>query len=168
MPTGDQAKAAAGPASFEAFFEANREALFSALWLVTRNRHEAEDLMQEAFTRLWDRWEKVGSLSDPVGYLYRTAMNAFRSSRRRATLAAKRAVRLIPADDEMARVEAMDWTIRALAPLSRRQRAAVVLTDLLGYTSEEAARMLGIRASTLRVHATRARTALKRTLGGNE
>ena len=45
-----------------------------------------------------------------------------------------------------------------------RQRAAVVLTDLLGFPSTEAAQMLGIRASTLRMHTSRARAALKGTM----
>jgi DNA-directed RNA polymerase specialized sigma24 family protein len=40
----------------------------------------------------------------------------------------------------------------------------VVLVDLLGFRSEEAARMLGIRASTLRMHASRAHAALKETM----
>lgn len=54
--------------------------------------------------------------------------------------------------------------MRALATLSPRQRAAVVLTDLLGFPSEEAARMLRIRASTLRMHVSRAHAALKGTM----
>jgi DNA-directed RNA polymerase specialized sigma24 family protein len=35
---------------------------------------------------------------------------------------------------------------------------------MLGFTSEQAARMLGIRASTLRMHASRAHAALKETM----
>jgi DNA-directed RNA polymerase specialized sigma24 family protein len=54
--------------------------------------------------------------------------------------------------------------VRALAPLSPRQSAAVVLIDLLGYPSKEAARMLGIRASTVRMHVSRAHAALKETM----
>jgi DNA invertase Pin-like site-specific DNA recombinase len=51
-----------------------------------------------------------------------------------------------------------------LAALSPRQRAAVVLTDLLDFPSEQAARMLGIRASTVRMHVSRAHAALKETM----
>ena len=54
--------------------------------------------------------------------------------------------------------------MRALAILSARQRAAVIVTDLLGFPSEEAARTLGIRASTLRMHVSRAHAALKDTM----
>ena len=152
------------PASFEEFFVAEREALYGSLCLVTRNRHEAEELTQEAFVRVLERWDRVSELDDPRGYLYRTAMNAFRSRYRRALLAAKRTLGVAPADREIGAVDDRDEAVRALATLSPRQRAAVVLTDLLGFPSEEAASMLGIRASTLRMHASRAHAALKETM----
>jgi hypothetical protein len=34
--------------------------------------------MQEAFLKLCERWDRVSGLEDPVGDLYRTAMNVFR------------------------------------------------------------------------------------------
>jgi DNA-directed RNA polymerase specialized sigma24 family protein len=40
---------------FGLFFEQHHVRLFRALWLVTRNRHEAEELTQDAFLRLWQR-----------------------------------------------------------------------------------------------------------------
>jgi RNA polymerase sigma factor (sigma-70 family) len=150
--------------SFEEFFEHEKGELYGALCLVTRNRHEAEEVTQDTFVRLLERWDRVGTLEDPRGYLYRTAMNSVRSRHRRALLAARRGLGVTPQDDAIAAVEARDAAVQALAPLSPRQRAAVVLTDLLGYTSDEAARMLGIRPSTLRMHASRARAALKETL----
>jgi RNA polymerase sigma-70 factor (ECF subfamily) len=70
-------------------------------------------------------------------------------------------VRVLPADDGLAEVESRDTVVRALARLTPRQRAALVLTDLLGFTSEEAGVALGVRASTVRVLAGRARTALQ-------
>lgn len=148
-------------AGFEGFFLEQRERLFRALWLVTRDRHEAEELSQEAFLKLWERWDRVGGLEDPQGYLYRTAMNLFRNRRRRATLALRRAVRLAPSDDAIAAVEQRDTVMRALGSLTRSQRAAVVLLDLLDLSSEEAARALGVRPSTVRVLAARGRSALR-------
>jgi RNA polymerase sigma-70 factor (ECF subfamily) len=151
-------------ASFEEFFLRERDDLYGALCLVTRNRHEAEELTQDAFVRLLERWDRVGAMQDPRGYLYRTAMNAFRSRYRRALLAARRTLGVTRPDDAFAVVEGRDAAVRALATLSPRQRAAVVLTDLLGYDSKEAARMLGIRASTVRMHTSRAHTVLKETM----
>ena len=91
-------------------------------------------------------------------------MNAFRTGYGRALLAAKRTMKVFPADDAIAEIDERDAAVRALARLSPRQRAAVVLTDMLGFRSEEAARMLGIRASTLRMHASRAHATLKETM----
>lgn len=160
----DESEASPNP-SFEAFYREEHDRLYRALCLVTHDRHEAEDLAQDAFVRLFERWERVGGLEDPSGYLYRTAMNGFRSGYRRAALALKRSLRVVPHDDGIERLEATDWVIRALAPLSRRQRAAVVLTDLLGFSSEEAGRLLAVRASTVRMHSSRAHAALRRRMG---
>lgn len=147
---------------FRTFFEEEHVELFRALWLVTRDRHEAEDVMQEAFLRIWERWARVARMSHPTGYLYRTAMNVLRSRARRARLGLGRAIGIAPVDDGMSAVEDRDALVYALAPLTRRQRAAIVLVDVLGLPSEEAARALGIRASTVRVLAARAREALRR------
>jgi RNA polymerase sigma factor (sigma-70 family) len=157
-------EAASPPVSFEAFFEQERESLYRALWLVTRNRFEAEELTQEAFVRVLDRWDRVSMMVDPHAYLFRTAMNAFRTSYGRAVLAVKRTMRVLPGDDAISEIDERDAALRALAHLPSRQRAAVVLTDLLGFRSEEAARMLGIRASTLRMHVSRAHATLKETM----
>jgi RNA polymerase sigma-70 factor (ECF subfamily) len=153
-----------GASPFEDFFQREKSDLYGALCLVTRNRHEAEELTQDAFVRVLERWERVGEMEDPRAYLYRTAMNAFRSRYRRTVLAARRTLGVTPADDATADVDALDAAVRALAHLSPRQRAAVVLIDLLGYPSKEAARMLGIRASTDRMHVSRAHAALKETM----
>jgi RNA polymerase sigma-70 factor (ECF subfamily) len=150
--------------SFEEFFLLEQADLYGALCLVTRNRHESEELTQDAFVRVLERWDRVSVMDDPRGYLYRTAMNTFRSRYRRALLTARRTFRVTDSDDAIAAVDERDAAVRALSALSPRQRAAVVLTDLLGYPSEEAARMLGIRASTVRMHTSRAHAALKETM----
>src|SRR5205814_10304852 len=108
--------------TFAAFFERERTRLFQALVLLTRDRHEAEELMQDAFLRVLERWDRVASMEDPPGYLYRTAMNLFRSARRRLAVAVRRAVRRGDRTDELARVERYDAAIRAPRKLSPRQR----------------------------------------------
>jgi DNA-directed RNA polymerase specialized sigma24 family protein len=89
---------------FEAFFDREKTRLFHALCVVTRNRFEAEELTQEAFLAVYERWDRVGAMEDPTGYLYRTAMNNFRSWRRRSALAAKRPMRLMPTDDSIVHI----------------------------------------------------------------
>lgn len=150
--------------SFEAFFEAHHVSLFRALWLITHERSEAEDVMQDAFLRLWERWDRVGEMDDPTGYLYRTAMNGLRSRRRRALTALRKVMRDRPVADAFEEIEGRDAVLRALAFLAPRQRAVVVLKHVLGMTTAEAATALGIAPSTVRVLAARARTTLRREL----
>jgi RNA polymerase sigma factor (sigma-70 family) len=154
--------------AFEEFVLAEHARLYGALCLITRDRHEAEDIQQEALLRVWERWDRVGSLEDPTGYLYRTALNLFRRRTRRAAMALKRRVWLASPRDDIADVETRDEVVRALSGLTPGQRACIVLTDLLDYSSEEAAKILGIKASTVRVQSSNARAALKRMEGDVE
>jgi RNA polymerase sigma-70 factor (ECF subfamily) len=158
--------AAGRTTDFEAFFQVHHADLFGALYLITRNRHEAEEIMQDAFLKVLERWERVGSLTDPVGYLYRTAMNLFRKRWRRASLMLRHTAGLTPQDDEISLIETRVDVVRAMASLSPRQRAVVVLTELLEFSSEEAGRMLGIAPGTVRMHASRGRAALADMLAG--
>lgn len=150
--------------SFEEFFLEHQVRLFRTLWLIVRNRQEAEEIVQDAFVRVWERWDRVSAHPDPAGYLYRTALNEFRSRRRRAAVALRRVVRAAPKDDELEAIEQREVVVGALAALTARERAAVVLTDALGLPSAEAAQMLGVRPSTVRVLAGRGREKLREEL----
>jgi RNA polymerase sigma-70 factor (ECF subfamily) len=110
------------PRSFETFYDAESRTLFRRLWLVTGNRAEAEELMQDAFLKVWERWGQVGAMDDPVGYLYRTAMNLFRKRYRRAVLAIRRTVGLAPSRDDFADADDREIVRRVLSTLPPRQR----------------------------------------------
>jgi RNA polymerase sigma-70 factor (ECF subfamily) len=152
-------------ASFEEFFQAEYARLFRSLCLVTGSKDEADEVSQIAFLKLLERWDRVGSMDDPTGFLYRTAMNEFRSRYRSATRAMKRAVTFTRQDDAFEAVEDRDVVIQALRTLIPQQRAAVVLTALLGYSSEETGEMLGMKPATVRTLSSRARAAMRQTLG---
>jgi RNA polymerase sigma factor (sigma-70 family) len=156
----------APPASFEALFEAEHARLLRALFLVTGNAQEAEELMQDAFLAVWERWDRVAAMDEPVGYLYRTAMNRFRSLLRRASRAARRVVGSAEGRDAFAAADERDALARALGRLPERQRSALVLTELLGYGSQEAGTILGVKDVTVRSLASQARAALREDLGG--
>jgi RNA polymerase sigma-70 factor, ECF subfamily len=147
--------------SFEEFYEAHHRRLFVSLCLVTGNRQEAEEVMQDAFVRLLERWDRLPTIEDPAAFLFRVSMNVFRNRYRRAKLAMRRTLAPATAADDLAVVEDRDAVVRALRGLTPQQRQAAVLTWLLGYSSEEAGRMLGIRASTVRVLTTRARAVMR-------
>ena len=155
--------------SFDDFFELEHERLLGALYLVTGNLQEAEDLMQDAFVKVLQRWDVVQSLKDPTGYLYRTAMNAFRTRYRRGRMAVRKMASLATREsDPFEDVEVREDVRLALVALTPRQRAAMVLTELLGYPPGEAARALGIKASTVRALTSQARANLRVSLGGSD
>jgi RNA polymerase sigma factor (sigma-70 family) len=153
---------------FEDFYLANERRLFRALFVLTGSRDQAEELAQQAFCRVWERWGRVSDLADPTGYLFRTAFNLHRSGTRRAVRAARRVVDVLahstpPPVPEPADLAAdRDHVTRALAQLTPRQREAVVLTQLLDCDAADAARIMRIRPATVRVLVSQARAALVR------
>jgi RNA polymerase sigma factor (sigma-70 family) len=151
--------------SFEAFVAEHQARLFGSLCLVTGDRFEAEEIAQEAFVRVLERWDRVVGMENPAGYLFRVSMNVFRTRRRRAALALRRAVGVAPDPDVFAAVDDRETVLAGLAGVSSDQRAALVVTALYGLSSEEAGRVLGIRPSTVRARATRARASLRRAIG---
>ena len=153
------------PLDFDDFFATESEALFRRLWLVTRDRAEAEEVMQDAFLSLYERWDRMAAVEDPKAYLYRTAFNAWNKRSRRMAHALRDVLAPSRGDDVDA-ADARTVIGDALAHLSPRQRAAIVLTELLGFSSEDAGRILGIRAVTARVLTSQARTAMREYLGG--
>lgn len=151
------------PVEFEAFFEAEYARLARALYLVTGDPGEAEDLAQEALVQVYERWDRVQGLQDPTGYLYRTALNLHRSRLRRLTVRARRLVEGRSSPDPALGAEVRDELGRALASLPDGQREAVVLVGWVGLTAEEAGRLLGINPVSIRVRLSRARAALRKT-----
>jgi RNA polymerase sigma factor (sigma-70 family) len=155
-------------ARFDEFFEDEHERLFKALYFVTGNRQDAEELMQDAFMKLWERWDQIDRIADPTGYLFRVALNGFRMRRRRAATALRRLTPVVEERDPFVEAEMRADVQRLLLGLTDRQRAALLLVDLLGYSSEQAARILRVRPSTVRALATQGRRALRAKEGARD
>lgn len=160
------AESESGP-DFQAFFEAEYRRLAKALFLLTGDPVESDELAQEALVRAFERWEQVRTMESPVGYVYRTALNLNRSRLRRLASRARHAwsVSREPGPDPLAGVEIRHEVHRLLATLPRGQREAVILTAWLGMGAEEAGAILGIDPSTVRVQLSRARRALRTRAG---
>jgi RNA polymerase sigma factor (sigma-70 family) len=154
------------PEAFEAFFHREYPQLAKALFLVTGSGPEAEDLVQEAMARALERWPRVRVMESPAGYVYRIAVNLHRRRLRRAfreTPAPEGTASLTPDPTEIAEIR--EKVLRALACLSADQRVALVLVEWLGLSPEEAGRVLGIKAVSVRGRLHRARATLKECLG---
>ena len=61
--------------TFDEFFLDEGEHLLRVMGVITGSRSEAEDIVQEAFVRVFARWDSVAAMENPQGFLYRTAMN---------------------------------------------------------------------------------------------
>jgi RNA polymerase sigma-70 factor, ECF subfamily len=155
-------------ARFDTFFEQEHDHLYKALYFVTGNRQDAEELMQDAFLKLWERWDSIHEVDDPTGYLFRIGLNGFRMQRRRAAMSVRKVIPVPEARDLFSDAE-MRADVRALLlQLTSRQRAALLLVDLLGYPSEQAARILRVRPSTVRALAAKGRRALRAMEGARD
>jgi len=154
------------PSDFRDFFEAQYRRLARALYLVTGDRSEAEDLAQEAFVRVYERWGRVRTMDSPTGYLYRTAMNLNRSRLRRLAGRARRIINVghEKSGDPALVVESRDEIDRALNELSRGEREALVLMEWIGLNAEETAAVLGIRSVSARARLSRAKARIRRSL----
>jgi RNA polymerase sigma-70 factor (ECF subfamily) len=155
--------------SFHAFFTAHYDRLARALFLLSGDAGEAEDLAQEAMVRVYERWSRVAAMSSPQGFLYRTALNLHRSRLRKVVTRRKRGsdAPTAPADPADAAV-ASDEVARALAALPPGQREAVVLVSWLGLSDEEAGRVLQIEPVSVRSRLSRARSAIRQTLNDDD
>ena len=109
---------------------------------------EAEDVVQEALIHAWPRLRTLRRPESFGAWIRRVVARRClsRARRRRRTLQFEE----MPAKtvNPTAGVDAA----RLLATLAPRQRAALYLTWIEGYTDSEAAAVLGIRAATVRVH----------------
>jgi RNA polymerase sigma factor (sigma-70 family) len=156
------------PMDFAAFFADEHRRLFKALYFVTGNRADAAELMQDAFLKLWERWDRLDRIDDPTAYLFRIALNGSRMRARAARRAAQRLIPVGPDRDPFDEIDLREDVRVLLLDLAPRQRAALLLLDMYGYGSEEAARIMGIRPSTVRALASQGRAVLRRTSGGTD
>lgn len=154
-------------AGFEDFFRMHYARLARALYLLTADPGEAEELAQDAMARVYEKWDRVGVMASPDGYAYRTALNLQRKRVRRLAARSRRTEEP-GGTDTIAAAEARIEVVRALQMLTAEQREAVVLTDWLGLTAEEAGEVLGIEAASVRGRVHRARQFLRERFGGSD
>ena len=147
---------------FNAFVSARSRHLLQAAHLLTGDRHRAEDLLQTALTRAYLRWDRIQS-EDPEGYVRRTMANAHIDWWRRKPWREQSAAELpdVPGPDQTAAYDVRNAVLDALAQLSRRQRAVVVLRYYEDLSEAEIASVLGCSPGTVKSAASRAMAKLR-------
>ena len=153
---------------FDPFFHAHFEKVARAAALVTRDPAAGQDLAQEAFTRLLERWGDMESDDHARNFAYKVAINLARSHLRKHGRVFLYGLRRADDPAGTSQLEASDaWfeMVGAFAALSPRQRACVVLVDYADMDSRAAGEVLGMSPGTVRVHLMRGRRALREGLG---
>ena len=145
---------------FHDLFDRQYARLVRALFLMTGDAVLADELAQESFVRVFERWDRVRAMESVEGYLYRTAMNLHRSRLRRLLRTQGDVGERFSTDPALI-AEARDDIQRALGALTPREREVIVLVTWLGIETPEVGDMLRIDASTVRVLLSRARAKMK-------
>jgi RNA polymerase sigma factor (sigma-70 family) len=155
------------PAGFEAFVHNHGSRLVKSLALITLDRGLAEDAAQEAFLQLYLHWDEISARQDPAAWLFRVGMNRCKNYRR--TLG--RAARLVDHMGRSLREDdlAGEWSpeidfVTAFKNLPNRQRMAVALRYLAGFSTAQIAQAMGISEGAVGSHLHKARASLRRVL----
>ena len=145
---------------FDEFYTAGFRRIVSQIYAMTGNLAEAEDSVQAAFARAWQRWDDVRRYGDPEAWIrtvaYRLSVSAWRkaANRRVAHRRAASSAELPGLNpDHLA-------LVTALRQISADQRRAIVLFHLVGLTIAEIAEETGFPEGTVKSHLNRGRKAL--------
>jgi RNA polymerase sigma-70 factor (sigma-E family) len=152
------------PEGFAEFVAARSGALLRCAWLLTGDEGKAEDLLQTVLAKAWRRWPAIVEGGAPEAYVRRALFTTYVSSwRRRWRAEQPAAAPPEPAGggDVAAESADRDAVRRALARLSRQQRAVVVLRYVEDLSIARTAELLGCSPETVKVQASRALKALR-------
>ncbi len=141
--------------------------LVAAVALVCGSRPAAEDAVQEALLRAWERSEKGEDIESLNAWVTTVSLNLARSGLRRLRSERRARGRLQPPVAGQPSADRVDVE-RALSALPRRQREAAVLRYYLQLDTREVGRALGINEGTVKSTLSRARAALADRLGVQE
>jgi RNA polymerase sigma-70 factor (ECF subfamily) len=153
------------------FLHTDYPGLVAAVALATGSRHAAEDAVQEALLRAWERSEKGEDIESLRAWVAAVALNLSRSGLRRLRSERRARSRLRDrawTEDPAIGTERSVDVRRALDALPRRQREAAVLRYYLQLDTREIAMALGINEGTVKSTLFRARAALAASLAIEE
>jgi RNA polymerase sigma-70 factor (ECF subfamily) len=147
------------------FLHTSYPRLVAAVALTSGSRPAAEDAVQEALIRAWERSDKGEEVDSLEGWVTTVALNLARSGLRRLRSERRARARLRrPATGEPPTADRIDID-RALVALPRRQREAAVLRYYLQLSTADAAKVMGISEGTVKSNLARARASLSERLG---
>ena len=154
--------------SFDDFYAATAPSTVRALQAMTGDLAEAQDVVQEAYARAWQRWPSVSRYDAPAAWVRTVAWRLAVSRARRAKVGLRKLRTLGPAPDVPAVDADRVALVRALRAVPDAQRRAVVLHHVLGLSVAEVAAEVGAPEGTVKARLSRGRTALAALLSDEE
>lgn len=149
---------------FTDFARARTAALHRSAWLLCRDEHEAQDLVQETLTKVYVMWMRpLTRIDSPVAYAHATLTRTFLSSRRKRS-STETPLKEFP---ENPVPDANDTTPQrlavheALAHLGPIDRAIVIARHLDDLSVADTAALVGLSPGAVRVRCMRALEKLR-------
>lgn len=159
--------------AFERLYRRHAGRIYALAWRLGGNDAAlADDLVQEAFIRAWDKLHLFEGKSAFGTWLHRLAANVALSDRR---IRLRRVARELPMDDTVERTAVGERDLRvglrtdleqAIAGLPERARTVLVLFDIEGYRHEEIADLTGMAVGSSKAQLHRARKLVRAALEG--
>ncbi len=175
MSTGEIPIISVGPAvdhatshdGFDEFCRAEHANLVRALSYALGDHELGRDAADEAFARAVERWDKVQTMNNPAGWVYRVGLNwgkrrVWRAKRGREL------TELVPVRTQQVDAYADPDLADALASLPVGVRSVIVMRHLLGYSERQTAEALNIRPGTVKSRTNRGLAQLRQQLSPTE
>ncbi|HEY0696819.1 MAG TPA: SigE family RNA polymerase sigma factor [Micromonospora sp.] len=145
---------------FDDFYRGSRHRLLGYVYLISGDLGEAQDAVQEAYVRAWQRWPTVSGYADPESWVRvvaaRIVVSRWRSLRSRARAYLRHGP---PPDTPEISTDTLA-IVEALRQLPEPQRVAIVLHHLLELPVTDVAQETGAPVGTVKARLTRGRAAL--------
>jgi RNA polymerase sigma-70 factor, ECF subfamily len=151
--------------AFGQLIERHRDRVVGMLYRMVGNIHDAEELAQDAFVRVYNARVTYRPEASFSTWLFRIVTNLALNHRRKKRPYALNDIEpkadTLPAADEAAQAETERRIWKAVQELPDRQRVALILTQMEGYSYEEAARAMAVTVESVRALVARSREALR-------
>lgn len=147
---------------FERVFRSAYRAVLQTASLVLQDRGRAEEVTQDAFLRLYERWGGAVTFERPEAWVRKVAVrDAVRRAKRERVVPVMALVDRQPTGDRLPDID----LLRAVGALPPQQRAAVALYYLEDLPVDEVADLMQVAPATVRQHLFKARSQLAERLG---
>jgi RNA polymerase sigma-70 factor (family 1) len=141
---------------------------------ILKDIHEAEDIVQDIFLKLWNLRQHIGEIQNIDAFAFRMTRNlcldrikalkpTLMDERMETVLKSRKALSDDPEHDLILR-DTIAEVQRLIEQLPEQQRTAIHLRDVEGYSNEEIAEIMEIEVNAVRVNVSRARKSLRESM----